>query len=133
MDTLPISINALDHLISTMSHILIDCIYNNNDLAPLFESQRLPDHMKAAMITQFTIIFNTITENELFDVSYEIMNRLVECMDTALHVLFKINRERFPSKDDVYETLIIALEDLVDLRGSGAVLLKCYLSLDCGG
>jgi hypothetical protein len=129
MDTLPISINALDHLVSAMTHILIESIYNN-DLTQLFEIQRLPDHMKAAMITQFNYIFNKFTENELFDVSYEIMNRLVECMDTALHVLFKINRERFPSKDDVYETLIIALEDLVDLRGSGAVLLKCYLALE---
>jgi hypothetical protein len=130
MDTLPISINALDHLLSAMTHILIESIYNNNDLTQLFEIQRLPDHMKAAMITQFNYIFNTFTENELIDVSYEIMNRLVECMDTALYVTFKIYNDKQLSKDDVYEVLVLALEDLIDIRGSGAVLMKCYLSLD---
>ena len=130
MDTLPISINALDHLLSAMTHILIESIDNNHDLAPLYEIQRLPDHIKLNMITQFTYIFNAVTENILFDASYEIMNRLVECMDTALYVTFKIHNDHQINKDDVYEVLVLALEDLIDIRGSGAVLLKCYLTVE---
>jgi hypothetical protein len=130
MDVLPISIDVLDHLIGAMTHTLIESIYGESDLRLLFEIQRLPDTMKLGFITNFAHTFNTLTDGVFLDVSCEIMHRLVECMDTALHVMFKINRERFPTKDDVYETLIIALEDLVDLRGSGAVLLKCYLALE---
>lgn len=116
-------------LINTMMNVLIECIYNRDELSQLFEIQRMPLPLKNYFADCFAQAFNIATENVFSDETYEIMTRLIESMDTAIHVFFRTNRERSVTKDELYDAFVCALYDLTDIRESGAALFKCYLTL----
>jgi hypothetical protein len=127
--TFAITDSVLDHLINTMLDVLIECIYNRSDLNELFELQRMPLSLKNYFADCFSQAFNEATESVFSDETYEIMTRLIESMDTAIHVFFRTNRERNVTKDELYDAFVCALYDLTDIRESGAALFKCYLTL----
>lgn len=128
--TFAITESALDHLMNNMMNVLIECIYNRNDLNILFEIQRIPEPLKNYFADCFAQMFNEVTDSVFSEETYEIMTRLIESMDTAIHVFFRTNRERAVTKDELYDAFVCALYDLTDIRESGAALFKCYLRLE---
>ena len=109
---------------------MIECIYNRNELSELFEIQRIPLSLKNYFADCFAQMFNGVTDSVFSEETYEIMTRLIESMDTAIHVFFRTNRERAVTKDEIYDAFVCALYDLTDIRESGAALFKCYLRLE---